>query len=69
MNVSAPRKRDREKDYQRGPRNRAKLREIIFLREIRNMNWRAIGNEMGLSHQAPYLIYKRWRDWARENMR
>jgi hypothetical protein len=28
------------------------------------MRWRQIGKELGMSHQAPYLLYKKWREWA-----
>jgi hypothetical protein len=46
------------------PREPSKIMKIIRLRDIENMRWRQIGEQMGMSHQGPYLLYKRWRDWA-----
>jgi hypothetical protein len=34
------------------------------MRELENKRWRQIGEELGLSHQAPFLLYKKWRWWA-----
>jgi len=50
------------------PRNPSLVLEIIYLRERVGLPWRDIGERLGLSHQAPYLVYKRWRpcysEWA-----
>jgi hypothetical protein len=46
------------------PSNPTLILKIIDLRDRENMRWRRIGDELGLSHQAPYLLYKKWRDWA-----
>jgi hypothetical protein len=43
------------------PRNEKLIQRIIHLREIKNLTWREIGPLVGLSHQGPYLLYKRWR--------
>jgi hypothetical protein len=52
------------------PREPEKVLEIMVLRDIYGLSWRQIGERMGLSHQAPYLVYKRWkkRQWAKENI-
>jgi hypothetical protein len=47
-----------------GPRNPEKVLRIVHLKDEKNMHWRQIGEELGLSHQAPFLLYKRWREWA-----
>jgi hypothetical protein len=49
------------------PRNPDRILEIVRLRDVENMRWRQIGEVMELSHQAPFLLYQRWRDWAYEN--
>jgi hypothetical protein len=36
---------------------------IIFLRDQQCLTWREIGYHLGMSHQGPYLLYRRWRDW------
>jgi hypothetical protein len=46
------------------PNDPEKVLRIIYLRETLNMRWRKIGEEMGMTHQGPYLLYKRWREWA-----
>ncbi|HEY1249066.1 MAG TPA: hypothetical protein VGE97_08775 [Nitrososphaera sp.] len=52
------------------PRKPEKVLEIMTLRDIHGLTWRQIGERVGLSHQAPYLVYKRWkeRQWAKENI-
>jgi hypothetical protein len=47
-----------------GPRDPKKVLRIVRLKDEKNMHWRQIGEELGLSHQAPFLLYKRWREWA-----
>jgi hypothetical protein len=34
------------------------------MREIENKRWRQIAEELGLSRQAPFLLHKKWKDWA-----
>jgi hypothetical protein len=46
------------------PREPNKVMTIVRLRDKENMRWRQIGDKMGMTHQGPYLLYKRWRDWA-----
>jgi hypothetical protein len=48
----------------RGPVDPKKVIEIVRLRDQKNMRWRQIGAHMGMSHQGPYLLYKRWHKWA-----
>jgi hypothetical protein len=43
------------------PREVAKVRKIIRLREVKNLTWREIGERLSESHQGPYLLYKKWR--------
>lgn len=50
----------------RQPRDPKKVLEIVRLRDQKNMRWRQIGPHIGESHQGPYLLYKRWREWAYE---
>lgn len=47
-----------------GPRNPERVLKIVYLKDEKNMRWRQIGEELGMSHQAPFLLYKRWREWA-----
>jgi len=49
------------------PRDHDRILRIIELRDQENLDWREIGRIMGLSHQGPYLLYDKWRDWAYEN--
>ena len=51
----------------RGPLDPGKVRRIIRLRENQNKTWREIGLSMGLSHQAPFLRYQKWRQWVHDN--
>jgi len=51
----------------RAPRNPNLIIEIVHLRDQQNMRWRQIGEHLDLSHQAPFLLYNRWRDWAYES--
>jgi hypothetical protein len=57
-----PKKRGRKPgQYFLTPRNNKLIQRIIRLREDEGLPWRVIGPRLGLSHQAPYLLYKRWR--------
>jgi len=47
-----------------GPTDPALIRKIVRLRDKHNMDWRTIGETLNLSHQAPFLLYKRWKLWA-----
>lgn len=50
--------------YQRRmPREPDKVLKIVRLK-LNNYSFRQIGEMIGTSHQAPYLIYKRWYEWA-----
>jgi hypothetical protein len=40
--------------------------DIIYLRDNEELTWRELGELFGMSHQAPYLLYKRWRAWYYE---
>ena len=48
----------------KAPRNPDLILEIIRLKDQENHDWRSIGEMLGMTHQAPFLLYKRWRDWA-----
>jgi hypothetical protein len=47
------------------PREPEKVIKIIRLRDNENLGWREIGKKMKMSHQGPYLLYQRWRTWAK----
>ena len=47
--------------YSLAPRDKKLVRKIIHLKEVKGLTWREIGPILGLSHQAPFLLYKRWR--------
>jgi hypothetical protein len=49
------------------PRDHDRILAIVRLRDQENMRWRQIGEILGISHMAPYLLYQQWRDWAYEN--
>jgi hypothetical protein len=53
-------------DYGVAPGDPKLLRRIIHLREVKGLTWREIGPMLGLSHQAPYIYYNRWRLGKRE---
>jgi predicted DNA-binding protein (UPF0251 family) len=60
-------KRGRQKGcLNKAPLDPDKVLEIVRLREIDKLNWRQIGTKLGVSRQGPFLLYKRWRDWAQE---
>jgi len=52
--------------FRTDPKNPKQLLRIIRLRDVENKRWRQIGKEMGMTHQGPYTLYKRWREWAYE---
>jgi hypothetical protein len=49
-----------------GPRQPEKVLKIVHLREIKELSWRKIAALVGGTHQGPYLLYKRWHEWAKE---
>ena len=51
------------------PRDPDLVLEVIRLKDQERLSWRQIGERLELSHQAPYLLYKRWRhrEWVKEN--
>jgi hypothetical protein len=52
---------------QRGlPQDPAKVLAIFHLREIEKLSWRLIGKKLGETRQAPFQLYQRWQDWAKE---
>lgn len=56
-----PKKKSSAKRYPHGfPRDPKKLGEIIYLRDKENMSWRRIGEKLGTTGQAPYLLYRYW---------
>ena len=44
------------------PLDPGKVSEIIRLRDEENLSWREIGKRFGLSAQAPFLLYQRWKN-------
>jgi hypothetical protein len=48
------------------PQDPQLVADIIYLRDNEDMTWRDLGDAFGMSHQNPYLLYKRWRDWYYE---
>jgi hypothetical protein len=50
------------------PRDPQKILEIVRLRDQQNLKWREIGEAIDDSHQNPYLLYRRWREWAYKEM-
>jgi len=48
------------------PMNPDRVLEVVRMREFENKKWRQIANELGLSRQAPFLLHKKWKDWALE---
>jgi hypothetical protein len=48
-------------DFGEAPGDPKLIQKIIHLREEEGLTWREIGPILKLSHQAPYLLYKRWR--------
>jgi hypothetical protein len=46
------------------PRDPERIHMIVYLKDAVHMRWRQIGNLLEMSHQGPYLLYKRWRDWS-----
>jgi hypothetical protein len=54
------------------PRQPKKVLQIIRLREKQGLTWEEIGQLITekegrkRSRQGPYLLYKHWRDWAKE---
>jgi hypothetical protein len=48
------------------PRDPHQIFEIIQLRK-ENRTWRDIGKLLGMTHQGPYLLYKRWKKWSKKN--
>jgi hypothetical protein len=39
------------------------VRRIVHLHDVKGYTWREIGPMIGFSHQAPYLLYKKWSAW------
>jgi len=48
------------------PSDPDRVLQIVHLRDKTNMSWRQIGELLGMSHQGPYLLYKRWHIWAKK---
>ena len=65
-----PQKRGPKIGSQRpAPREPEKVLQIVRLRDNQKLRWRTIGNMIGETHQGPYLLYKRWQEWAKEQMK
>jgi hypothetical protein len=48
------------------PRDPDKVLKIIDLRDNKELSWGKISEDIGDSRQGPYLLYKKWYDWARD---
>jgi len=46
------------------PTDPKKILRIVHLREKKNMHWHKISEEMGISRQGLFDLYRRWRGWA-----
>jgi hypothetical protein len=46
------------------PRDPDKVFKIIDLRDNQELSWEKISVEIGETRQGPYLLYKKWHDWA-----
>ena len=46
------------------PMNPDRVLAIVYKRDIENKRWEQIVEEIGLSRQALFLLYKKWREWA-----
>jgi hypothetical protein len=46
------------------PTNPRMVLRVVRMRELENMRWRQIAEKLELSRQAPFLMHKRWREWA-----
>jgi hypothetical protein len=50
------------------PMNPGRVLDVVRMREIEKKRWRQIANELGLSRQAPFLLHKKWKDWALDEL-
>jgi hypothetical protein len=57
----------RGRKYATKPTDPEKIFKIVYLRETKNMSWAQVAHQMGMSRQGPYLLYKKWCGWAKEN--
>jgi hypothetical protein len=51
------------------PRDPDKVFKIIDLRDNQELSWEKISVEIGETRQGPYLLYKKWYDWAKAIIR
>ena len=50
----------------REPMNPDRVLDVVRMRELEKKKWRQIAIELGLSRQAPFLLHKKWKEWALE---
>jgi hypothetical protein len=64
-------------EYKKSPRGRPLLTEpmnpnrvlmVVYKREFENKRWRQIAKDLAISHQAPFLLHKKWKTWALPNI-
>jgi hypothetical protein len=49
----------RSKNRHGKPRDDKLIKQIVRLRN-KGLTWREIGPKLGMTHQGPYLLYRRW---------
>ena len=47
------------------PRNTERVLEVIRLRDEEQYSWQKIGDVIGTSRQAPFILYNRWKERIR----
>jgi hypothetical protein len=47
------------------PRDPDKVFKIIDLHDNQGLSWGKISEDIGETRQGPYLLYKKWYDWAK----
>jgi hypothetical protein len=70
--VKPPRRRDpnaKRRGPSAAPRKPDKVFKIIDLRDNQELSWEKISVEIGETRQGPYLLYKKWYDWAKAIIR
>ena len=48
------------------PKNPEKVMMIANLRDYNNLRWRQMGDQLGISYQSMFQLYKRWQEWIQK---
>jgi hypothetical protein len=67
--VKPPRQLPKRRGPSAAPRDPDKVLKIIDLRDNEKLSWEKISVEIGETRQGPYLLYKKWYDWARPQLK